>query len=157
MLDNVRALIADVDKTLEFVDTIDSPALRDAIIHAASDTLHVAYELMPKKKRYTLPKPKALPKAMPKAIPKAMPKAMPRDDYTPWTPVRSDLNVFRSEMLSFLRGACPTRNHKANMAEVPKLWNMYKDAGSLKDILECAKAAVIENVGRLRSLSEESI
>jgi hypothetical protein len=88
-----------------------------------------------------------------------MPKASlsKRDDYTPWTPVRSDLNVFRSEMLSFLRGACPARNHRANMAEVPKLWNMYKDAGSLKDILECAKAAVIENVGRLRSLSEESI
>jgi hypothetical protein len=151
MLDNVRALIADVDKTLEFVDTIDSPALRDAIIHAASDTLHVAYELMPKKKRYTLPKPKAKPETMPKV------SLSKRDDYTPWTPVRSDLNVFRSEMLSFLRGACPTRNHRANMAEVPKLWNMYKDAGSLKDILECAKAAVIENVGRLRSLSEESI
>jgi hypothetical protein len=149
MLDTVRSLIADVDKTLEFVDTIDSPALRDAIIHAASDTLHVAYELMPKKKKYTLPKPK--PK------PETMPKAMPRDDYTPWSTVKPDINVFRSEMLSFLRGACPTRNHRANMAEVPKLWNMYKDAGSLKDILECAKAAVIENVGRLRSLSEESI
>ena len=151
MLDNVRSLIADVDKTLEFVDSVNSPALRDAIIHAASDTLHVAYELMPKKKRYTLPKPKAMPKAMPKT------SRSKRDDYTPWTTVKPDINVFRSEMLSFLRGACPTRNHKANMAEVPKLWNMYKDAGSLKDILDCAKAAVIENVGRLRSLSEESI
>ena len=151
MLDNVRSLIADVDKTLEFVDSVNSPALRDAIIHAASDTLHVAYELMPKKKRYTLPKPKAMPMAMPKT------SRSKRDDYTPWTTVKPDINVFRSEMLSFLRGACPTRNHKANMAEVPKLWNMYKDAGSLKDILDCAKAAVIENVGRLRSLSEESI
>ena len=75
-----------------------------------------------------------------------------------WAPAKADLNAFRSEMLIFLRETFPERNPKANMAEVPKLWMMSKEAGSLEEIIKCAKAAVTSvSEGRLRSLSEESV
>ena len=58
-------------------------------------------------------------------------------------------------MLSFLRGAVPDRNHKANLAEVAKLWSMYKEAGTLKEVIACAKEAVISASSPLESMSDE--
>jgi hypothetical protein len=62
-------------------------------------------------------------------------------------------------MVSFLRESFPERNPKVNLAEAGKLWTMYKDAGSLDEIIRCAKMAVISSTSesRLRSVSEESI
>lgn len=140
MFEPVYSMMEDVKQCLELAEKINSASLREAIIAASRDALADSAELLPKKKRYVLPKSPTL-----------------RAKYTPWTPAKSDLNAFRSEMLIFLRERFPERNPKANMAEVPKLWMMYKDAGSLKEILECAKSAVVSETGRLRSMSEESV
>lgn len=129
MLDSVRCLVSDAAICLDAAEKVRSESLRSSILLAVREALVAATELLPKPepkpKRYVLPKKDDSVRSL----------------YTPWT-TKSNLNAFRSEMLSFLRGAVPERNHKDNMVEVAKLWNMYKDAESLEEIIKCAKEAV---------------
>jgi hypothetical protein len=130
MLDSVRSLVSDATICLDAAEKVTSESLRTSILLATREALVAATELLPrpepKPKRYVLPKK----------------EDSARSSYTPWT-TKNDLNIFRSEMLSFLRGAVPERNHKDNMAEVAKLWSMYKGADTLEEIVQCAKEAVM--------------
>jgi len=151
MFDAVYSLMEDVKQCLQLAEKIGSPTLRSAIVAASHRALTEAAEHLPKepkeepKKRYVLP-----------AKPMTAKPTRPRANM-PWTPSKTDLNAFRSEMLIFLREAFPERNPKANMAEVAYLWTMSKEAGSMEEIIKCAKEAVNSASGRLRSLSEESV
>lgn len=128
-------LLADAIICIDAAHKLSSESLRNTILVAVREKLVEVIDTLPKPKKYIL-KPKD-----------------ERADHTPWT-IKSEINAFRSEMLSFLRGAVPDRNHKANLAEVAKLWSMYKDAGTLKEIIDCAKQAVI-NASSLESMSDE--
>jgi hypothetical protein len=147
MFDAVYSLMEDVKQCLQVAEKVNCPTLRSAIVEASHDALIAAADRLPKtepKKRYILPvKPKIQPVSRPNM---------------PWTPTKADLNTFRSEMLIFLREAFPERNPKANMAEVAYLWTMSKEAGTLEDIIKCAKLAVTSaSEDRLRSMSEEAV
>jgi hypothetical protein len=147
MFEAVYSLMEDVKHCLQLAEKIKCPNIRSAIIDASHDALMGAADHLPKtepKKRYILPvKPKTQPLLRPNM---------------PWTATKTDLNTFRSEMLIFLRQTFPERNPKANMAEVAYLWTMSKDAGTLDDIINCAKLAVTSaSEGRLRSMSEEAV
>jgi hypothetical protein len=132
----MASILADAILCLETADKLNSDSLRNAILAAVREKLTEVVDSLPKPKRYVL-KPKET-----------------RSDHTPWT-IKSEINAFRSEMLSFLRGAVPDRNHKANLAEVAKLWSMYKEAGTLKEVIACAKEAVISASSPLESMSDE--
>jgi hypothetical protein len=134
----MTSILADAIICLNAANNLDSESLRNTILAAVREKLEEVVETLPKPKKYVLkPKDSTL-----------------RAAHTPWT-IKSEINSFRSEMLSFLRGAVPERNHKANLAEVAKLWNMYKDAGTLKEVIACAKEAVINASGTLESMSDE--
>ena len=134
----MTSILADAIICLNAANSLDSESLRNTILAAVREKLEEVVETLPKPKKYIL-KPK---------------EESQRAAHTPWT-IKSEINSFRSEMLSFLRGAVPERNHKANLAEVAKLWNMYKDAGTLKEVIACAKDAVINASGTLESMSDE--
>lgn len=134
----MASILADAILCLQTADKLNSDSLRNAILAAVREKLTEVVDSLPKPKRYILkPKDDAL-----------------RASHTPWT-IKSEINAFRSEMLSFLRGAVPDRNHKANLAEVAKLWSMYKEAGTLKEVIACAKEAVISASSPLESMSDE--
>ena len=125
---------------LEAAERLQELNRREALAALSRTALEAALATPPPKtKRYALP-------------------TKPREAFTPWAPSKIDLNAFRSEILSFLHGAAPQRDHRANMAEVPKLWGMCKSAASLEEAIECAKSAIrtAEPEGRIRSMSEES-
>ena len=146
MFDAVYSLMDDVKQCLQLAEKLESPNLRTAVVTASHEALIEAATHLSKtqpKKRYVLPVKPVTAKA-------------PRPN-TPWAPTKTELNAFRSEMLIFLREAFPERNPKANLAEVAYLWTMSKEAGSLEEIIKCAKEAVNSASGRLRSMSEESV
>jgi hypothetical protein len=151
MFEAVYSLMEDVKQCLQLAEKLESPTLRSAIVTASHDALLSATDHLPRaepKKRYILPVKPMTAKPLP---------PRPRANM-PWAPTKTDLNAFRSEMLIFLREAFPERNPKANLAEVAYLWTMSKEAGSIEEIIKCAKAAVTSaSEGRLRSLSEESV
>ena len=164
MFGAVYSLMEDVKQCLQLAEKINSPNLRSAIVSASHDALIEASGHLPKADAEPGPKAEAEPEPKAKAPPKrhyiikSMTGKTPPRPNTPWAPTKTDLNAFRSEMLIFLRECFPERNPKANMAEVAYLWTMSKDAGSLEDIINCAKLAVTSAAeGRLRSLSEESV
>ena len=127
-MDSILSLLDDAKNTVNFAQTLNSEGMRTAILMAAREGLLEAVALLPKPKKYILPA-----KSNDKAV---------RTEYTPWSPKKADHEAFLSEILSWLRGAFPARAHRDNMAEAHKLWTMHKDAGSLKEVIECAKAAV---------------
>jgi len=148
MLNSVRSLIRDVERILDIAEQTSHAPLRVTLSHTAQTTLQEAAALLaePPKRKYTLPKAVVKPEAL-------------RPTFTPWARKKSDYDAFRSEILSFLRGAAPQRHHKANLAETAKLWSMFKENGSLDEVIQCAKAEVTnaeQAVTRLRSMSEES-
>jgi len=132
----MASILADAIICLNAANSLDSESLRNTILAAVREKLVEVVETLPKPKKYILKTKDE------------------RAAHTPWT-IKSEINAFRSEMLSFLRGAVPGRNHKANLAEVAKLWNMYKDAGTLKEVIACAKDAVINASGTLETMSDE--
>lgn len=132
----MTSILADAIICLNAANNLDSESLRNTILAAVREKLEEVVETLPKPKKYIIKAKET------------------RADHTPWS-IKSEINSFRSEMLSFLRGAVPERNHKANLAEVANLWNMYKDAGTLKEVIACAKDAVINASGTLESMSDE--
>ena len=151
MFEAVYSLMEDVKQCLQLAEKLESPTVRSAIVAASHDALLEASSRLPRaepKKRYVLPAKPMTAKPLP---------PRPRSNM-PWTPTKTDLNAFRSEMLIFLREAFPERNPKTNLAEVAYLWTMSKEAGNLEEIIKCAKATVASaSEGRLRSMSEESV
>jgi hypothetical protein len=127
-MDPVLSLIEDAKNTVSFAHTLNSEGMRTAILMAAREGLMEAASLLPKPKKYIIPV---------KSV---------RNEYTPWSPKKADHEAFLAEMLSWLRGAVPGRAHKENMAEAHRLWTMHKDAGSLKEVIETAKASVSDSV-----------
>jgi len=149
---SVRSLIADATICLNAADNVVSETLRETLLSLARETLLLAAEDLPKPKKYRkvikMTEPAEEPPVTPTSVapipiqadsspPLIKPKVR-RSAFTPWS-VKPDINGFRSEMLSFLRGAFPDRDHKMNMAEVAQLWAMYKDVGNLSEIIQSAK------------------
>jgi len=157
MFEAVYSLMEDVRQCLQLAEKLNSPTMRSAIVTASHAALIEATTHLPKAEPKAEPKPEPKRRYIVKPMTGKTLPPRPRPN-TPWAPTKTDLNAFRSEMLSFLREAFPERNPKANMGEVAYLWTMSKDAGSLDDIINCAKLAVSSAAeGRLRSLSEESV
>jgi hypothetical protein len=132
-MDSVLSLLDDAKNTVSFAQTVNSEGMRTTILMAAREGLLEAAALLPKPKKYILPA---------KGNDKGTDKASFRTEYTPWSPKKADHEAFLAEMLSWLRGAFPARAHRDNMTEAHKLWNMHKEAGSLKGVIESAKASV---------------
>ena len=132
-MDSVLSLLDDAKSTVKFAHSLNSEGMLTALLMAAREGILEAAALLPKPKKYIL---------LTKGTDKGTDKGTLRAEYTPWSPKKADHEAFLAEMLSWLRGAFPARAHRDNMSEAHKLWNMHKEAGSLKEVIESAKISV---------------
>jgi len=180
MIDSVIALNSDIGLVLDTAKRLSDPSLQHSLLVAAGTGAGALKRLLPQDKpqrRYIIqPSKEAQAEAEAEAVAEAEAEAQAeaqapqaeaavtigalrqalrqskRAAYTPWTR-KSDWGTFSSEILSYLRGAVPTRPHAQNLAETAKLWAAYKEAPTVEEAIHCAKEAIQSANDDLRSTS----
>lgn len=174
MIDSVIALNSDIGLVLDTAKRLSDPSLQHSLLVAAGTGAGALKRLLPQDKpqrRYIIqPSKEAQAEAEAEAEAEAQAEApqaeagvtigalrqalrqSKRAAYTPWTR-KSDWGTFSSEILSYLRGAVPTRPHAQNLAETAKLWAAYKEAPTVEEAIHCAKEAIQSANVDLRSTS----
>ena len=138
MSDLFREILTDATNLSLLAEKAKHPPVRLAILEAARKTLEHAIEILPpevQKKKYVLPS----------SVPKDGAETT-RDRYVPWSLKKSNHNMFKAEILSFLAGAYRQRSQAENMKEMHKLWDMFKEASTIEESIKCAIAAVKEAI-----------
>jgi hypothetical protein len=162
MIEAVLSLHADIGLVLDTAKRLSDPSLQHSLLVAAGTGATALKKLLPQEKpqrRYVL-RPSIEEEAEPEAAPAKVTvgelrqafKESKRAAYTPWDR-KTSWDLFRSVILSYLRGAVPTRDHRENLAETAKLWSAYKEAPTVEEAIQCAKEAIQCANDDLRSTS----
>lgn len=151
MIEAVLSLHSDIGLVLDTAKRLTDPSLQHSLLVAAGTGAAALKRLLPQDKpqrRYVL-RPSIEEEAGPEAAPPEVTlgelrqafKEGKRAAYTPWDR-KTSWDLFRSVILSYLRGAVPTRDHRENLAETAKLWSAYKEAPTVEEAIQCAKEAI---------------